>query len=252
MQTLYKVLNRDMTSPFQSFQYRKRKWYHCDDFDTNPNHDCSNGFYATDIDGFPYSFNIHRAVYECRVKGDGVEFNQFKRRYPNIIIDREVPHDEVRRLAAGWNNRVGYKLSEVLFPVNPLLLDVREVNDEHISLLGNWASVGASVGDSVGASVGDSVGASVWDSVRDSVWASVGASVGGSVRGSVWDSVGAYCGSLFPNITNWQCINHAFGEYPFQPCVDLWRQGFVPSCGDGKIWRLHAGRDAAIVWEGKI
>ena len=232
MQTLYKVLNRDMTSPFQSFQYRKRKWYHCDDFDTNPNHDCSNGFYATDIDGLPYSFNIHRAVYECRVKGDGVEFNQFKRRYPNIIIDREVPHDEVRRLAAGWNNRVGYKLSEVLFPVNPLLLDVREVNGEHISLLRNWASVWASARASVRDSVGASVGDSVWDSVGDSVW--------------------AYCGSLFPNITNWQCINHAFGEYPFQPCVDLWRQGFVPSCVDGKIWRLHAGRDAAIVWEGKI
>jgi hypothetical protein len=88
----------------------------------------------------------------------------------------------------------------------------------------------ASVRASVGASVRASVRASVWDSV----WA--------SVRDSVWDSVWAYQGSLF-NI--WGT------EYKFQPAVDLWKRGFVASF-DGTTWRLHSGKKAEIVWEGKF
>ena len=38
------------------------------------------------------------------------------------------------------------------------------------------------------------------------------------------------------------------GENPFQPAIDLWEMGYVPSF-DGKTWRLHAGKDARIVWE---
>jgi hypothetical protein len=37
--------------------------------------------------------------------------------------------------------------------------------------------------------------------------------------------------------------------YPFQPAVDLWKLGFVSSF-DGKIWRLHAGKKASVVWQG--
>jgi len=125
-----------------------------------------------------------------------------------------------------------------------------------------WASVGDSVWDSVRASVWASVGdsvrasvwASVWDSVGDSVWASVGASVGGSVGGSVWasvwasvgDSVGAYISSLFPNIQEWKHIDHKAGENPFQPCIDLWRSGLVPSF-DGTTWRLNG--ESGILYE---
>jgi len=39
--------------------------------------------------------------------------------------------------------------------------------------------------------------------------------------------------------------------YPFQPLVNLWELGIVPSF-DGKIWRLHAGPNAAIIWKGTI
>jgi hypothetical protein len=79
--------------------------------------------------------------------------------------------------------------------------------------------------------------------VRASVWESVSA--------NVWESVWAYIGSLFPGIKKWKHINHVPGVYPFQPAVDLWRSGLVPSY-DGKTWRLHSGEKAEIVWEGKL
>jgi hypothetical protein len=95
--------------------------------------------------------------------------------------------------------------------------------------------VRASVRDSVGASAGDSVRASVRASVWDSVW------------GSVWDSVWAYAGSFFI-LPAWKYVKHPRGKYPFAPCVQLWELGLVPSF-DGKTWRLHAGPNAAIVFE---
>jgi len=44
--------------------------------------------------------------------------------------------------------------------------------------------------------------------------------------------------SSFFNLPNWKYINHEEGENPFQPCIDLWERGLVPSF-DGKTWRLH-------------
>ena len=71
---------------------------------------------------------------------------------------------------------------------------------------------------------------------------------------SVWDSVrvsvGAYIGSMFP-IKEWKYIKHKRGEYPYQPVVDLWKRGLVPSF-DGTTWRLHSGEKAEIMWEGKL
>jgi hypothetical protein len=168
-------------------------------------------------------------------------------------------------------------LEEARNPINPLKLLPSEITETDIENLKKWASVrtsvGASVWDSVWASVRTSVWASVLDSVRtsvgasvlDSVRTSVGASVRDSVWASVWDSVGAsiwdsvrtsvrtsvgdsvgdsvrdYIGSLF-NI--WD------GDYKYQPVVDLWKRGFVASF-DGKTWRLHSGKNTAIVYEWK-
>jgi hypothetical protein len=39
--------------------------------------------------------------------------------------------------------------------------------------------------------------------------------------------------------------------YPFQSLVDLWEQGLVPSF-DGKVWRLHTGPTAKIMYEYKM
>ncbi len=164
------------------------------------------------------------------------------------------------------DNLFGWKYSEVINPVNPFLLPPREPTAEDLLKLKQWASVrdsvwssvGASVRDSVWSSVRDSVRDSVWSSVRDSVWSSVWSSVGNSGRDSVWssvrdsvrDSVGAYISSLFPGIKVWENYEH-LGENPFQPCVELWKRGFVASY-DGKIWRLHSGSKAKIVWQGKF
>ena len=169
-----------------------------------------------------------------------------------------------------WKDEIYSKinLKEARNPINPLQIKVKEVTKEDIELLKKWASVrasvwagvGASVRASVRASVGDSVWASVWDSVRDSVGANVGDSVGDSVGASVGDSVGAsvraYTGSMFLGIDKWKYVDYrkkifTKGEYPFQSAVTLWKKGLVPSF-DGKIWRLHVGKDAKLVWEGKL
>jgi len=162
----------------------------------------------------------------------------------------------------------GFKYMEAIDPIHPFRLGKKQPTKEDIRLLKYWASVRDSVkgflGNSVWDSVGDSVGDSVWDSVRDSVWKSVGDSVWDSVWHSVWNSVGnsvrnsvgdslsnsvwAYIGSLFPNIKKWRYIIHKEGEYPFQSAIDLWKRGFIASF-DGKLWRLHSGRNAKVVYE---
>jgi hypothetical protein len=144
----------------------------------------------------------------------------------------------------------------------------KKITKRHLALLKSWDSVGASVWDSVRASVRDSVwdsvGASVGDSVWDSVWDSVGVSVGASVRvsvgasvwasvrASVWASVWAYIGSFF-NLPrdDWKYTEKIKAKgYPFQPAVDLWEMGLVPSF-DGNTWRLHGGKDSKVLWKGK-
>ena len=116
-----------------------------------------------------------------------------------------------------WKKQIysGINLDEAINPVYPLKIKSAKVTEEDKELLKKWASV------------------------RDSVWA--------SVKDSVWASVWAYTGSLFTSITEWQYAPKSDG-YPYQPCVDLWKRGFVPSF-DGTTWRLHSGKDAKIVYE---
>jgi len=105
----------------------------------------------------------------------------------------------------------GWNYSEAINPINPFKIEPPEIQDIHIELLKKWASVRASV----------------WD--------------------SMWDSVGAYMGSLFPGIKKWKHIEHKPGEYPFQPCVDLWKMGLVPSF-DGKIWQIRGGEKGEVLY----
>jgi putative lipase involved disintegration of autophagic bodies len=81
----------------------------------------------------------------------------------------------------------------------------------------------------------------------------VGDSVVASVGDSVGDSVEAYIGSFFklPRAA-WKHTENVPGDdYPFRPVVSLWKDGLVPSF-DGKIWRLHGGEKAEILWKGKL
>ena len=115
-----------------------------------------------------------------------------------------------------WKKEIYSKinLAEAKSPVNPFFLAAGPVTEEVLALLKAW----------------DSVGASAWASVRASVWDSVRA------------SVLAYIGSLFDIWPD---------GYPYSAGARLWRMGFVASF-DGKVWRLHAGPKADIVWMGKI
>jgi hypothetical protein len=168
--------------------------------------------------------------------------------------------DEVKALCREIEPELRYKLSEALYPVNPLLLSKATVNDEDIELLKQWYRVRKnavnSVWDSVVNSFWSRVRYSVWysvrDSVGDSIWKSIIDSVGHNVRDnfadSVTDSVSAYVGSLFPSINKWKYKNHKQGQYPFQSAANLWYRGLVPSF-DGDIWRLHSGKKAEVVWQ---
>jgi hypothetical protein len=271
--TLLKVLNKDMTSPFKGFKFERNKWYHCPDFDLGDD-ECSNGFYATPIDGLHYAYRPGRRVFVAEVRGQSRVFDCMKQRYEDMMLTDELTTDQIKQMALDAEQRVGYRLSEVLFPVNPLLLPKTTPTEADVIKLKQWASVSASASASVRASVGDSlwnsmgsrvwasVGFSVWDGVGNNVGSRVWASVSDGARDSAWsrvwasasDSVGAsvwaYTGSLFPAITKWEYVNHTPGVYPFQSAVDLWRRGLVPSY-DGKQWRLHSGPTAEIVWEEK-
>jgi len=205
------------------------------------------------------------------VHGDPVICDDEKCGFVELEVLSEVSDLDV---LFGWN------YSEACNPIHALHLPAkRTMTVERMALLGEWASVRASVGasvrasvgasvwdtvgdtvwdtvwDTVGASVRASVRASVWDTVRASVWDTVGDTVGASVwdtvGDTVWDTVGAYIGSLFPNTAEWLHVGHESGVYPFQPVVDLWKQGIVPSF-DGKSWRLHSGRQAKIIWQGTL
>jgi len=116
-------------------------------------------------------------------------------------------HEEIMDLDALF----GWRYTEAANPLNPLSMPPPEIRQEHIDCLIKWASVRASVGDSVG----------------DSVW--------------------AYVGSMFPTITSWEYIKSSPGDYPYQPCMDLWKCGIIPSF-DGKSWRLHGGKNADILY----
>lgn len=277
---MYKVLKREedrLFSPFLHMEYEPNKTYTCKNFCTDERQECAEGFYATDVDGIIYSFRNLPGyeVWECEVGGDKVELDQFKRRYETIRLIRHVPNDEVKSLALAAEESVGYKLAEALFPVNVLKIKrTHPPTEEEIKWLKQWIAVRDSVqySDSVLDSVRNNVGDSVWDSmegsawgnvwnsvwdnvwssvrnsVEDSVWSSVWGDVRSSAGDSAWESTWAYTSSLFPNITKWKYINHAEGENPFQPTINLWKNGLIPSF-DGESWRLHAGENAEIVWK---
>jgi hypothetical protein len=98
--------------------------------------------------------------------------------------------------------------------INPLLIPLpKKITSKHVNTLKKWASVGA------------------------------------SVRASVW----AYTGSLFALARkDWKYTDKIKTKgYPFQPCVDLWKIGLVPSF-DGKTWRINGGKDAKVLWEGEL
>ena len=246
----YKVLNKNFESPFQNFPYEIGKEYCCKNFDENKKEDCSIGFYATDLEGLSYSYNINNDIYLCEVWGKSVIYNQFKQRFEHIKLLKKVTPTFIKKeiVKEDLKNKLGYDLEKALFPTNPLLIKRGKVTKEEIELLKQFISVRGSVWGSVWQSVEESV----WGGVRQSVERSVQGSVWGSVWQSVWRSVEdisyAYLSSIFFGVKKWKGVKHKAGENPFQSGIDLWNRGLVPSF-DGKTWRLHSGINAKIVYE---
>ncbi|MBV6343606.1 hypothetical protein [Candidatus Magnetobacterium casense] len=223
------------------------------DFDPATKGPCGKGLHASKNPNDCFvGANIPCAAF--RVKGiQPIASDTEKTRYQALKILEEITN---------LDDLFGWRYSEAINPIHPFKIKPPKITDEHIQLVEQWDSVRASVGDSMWPSVRASVGDSVRASVGDSVWAIVGASVRASVRDSVGDSVwasvrasvgdsvrasvGAYIGSLFPNITEWKYAPKTEG-YPYQSCVDLWKQGLVPSY-DGNKWRLHSWPEGKVLW----
>lgn len=140
------------------------------------------------------------------------EYNPITKEF---LIDR-MPNKDDSKLAKEWVEALDFKTivpKLIIKPIiNPLLIErSKDVTEYEIGLLKEWIKVRY------------------------------------SVRYSVWASVRAYMSSFF-DIPKWQGIDHEKGKNPFQSAIDLWEAGLVPSF-DGKIWRLHTGKDAKIVYE---
>ena len=145
----------------------------------------------------------------------------------------------------------------------------KRVTKKDIELLKQWELVshpaGGLPGQIVWRSVSKLVGASVYDFVYHSVFDSVYNSVSDLVCGSIVDDryilidgeICAYISSFF-KIEKWIDIRYEKGKNPFQPAIDLWLSGLVPSFSveseSGKIFnimRLHGGKKGEILWEQK-
>jgi len=212
------------------------------------------------------------------------EYNPLTKKF---IVDEPIEeHNHNHESAEVWANNFNFKniVPQLIIKpiVNPFSLNIVDITENDILLLKKWDSVKESVRDSVWdsvwdsvkdsvrdsvkdsvrdsvkESVRDSVRDSVWDSVwdsvkesvRDSVWESVRDSVKDSVRDSVWDSVRASVrdsvrASVWAYISTFFNINY---RYDFFSVNELWNRGIVPSF-DGKVWRLHSGKDASIIYE---
>lgn len=272
----YKVLmlvNGGLLSPYQNYIYGNLedvlgKKLVCENFDDNEYNQCSDGFYATDVDGLIYSLNKHKdnRVFEVEVGGRSVIHNKYKQRFEEQTIIRMLPKTEVKKLIKEQSKEMDWDYYHACYPVNPLKINKPFDKEKASKLLKEWNSAWVptqvAVWDSVSGYMYDFVGNPVWDSMwnslRDSASDFVWDSVLGSVWTPAWDSMWAkysvrycfyaYISSLFSNTKKWKYINNEEGVNPFQSGIDLWHMGLVPSF-DGKVWRLYKGENAEVVLE---
>ena len=168
-----------------------------------------------------YNFDSHSSICKLfNLKEDNSNKYEFNPLTGEFTVDQINNKSDDHALAEKWVRALNFKTvvkELVLKPIiHPFQIDPPEINETHIELLKQWNSV--------------------WDSVWD------------SVGDSVWDSVWAYNSSFFI-LNGWKYTDAIGGINPFQPCIDLWEQGIVPSF-DGKTWRLHTKN--GIAWEGKL
>lgn len=164
--------------------------------------------------------------------------------------------DEIRREMLAIDYRKLCKL--IVKPIVNPLLDIKfrpRVARSDLRLLLRWVSVKASICVSADNAAWLPVAGRTLNFIRNSiidsmgpylrtfVWASTGTydSTSGFVYVSIMDSITAYAGSFFG-------LKY---KVDIASLNKLWKRGLVPVF-DGKIWRLHSGKDAKVVWSGTI
>ena len=194
-------------------------------------------------------------VYYKNNKGSIINAYEYNPLTKRLVLVSEMFEEDLNKVK-DWCLNLDFKtiVPELIIKpiINPFEIDCKEVTQQDIDNLKEWARVRDSVGDSVWVGVRDSVGARIIDIVWASVWHSVRASVRYSVRASVWDSVRdsvwAYISSFFNLDGKWKGFENVKGN-PFQCCIDLWEKGLVPSY-DGGVWRLHSKN--GVVYEREV
>ena len=166
-----------------------------------------------------------------RVEGKSMCHDSDKHGFKELKVLEELQPEKVFR----WN------YAEACNPVHPFKIKPPKITKKHKELLKQWTSIYASIY----ASICDSI----YDSIYDSICASICDSICGSIYDSIRGSIYAYTGYIFKDcVIDWKYTKHKKSEYPFQCCVDLWKAGLVPSY-DGKVWRLHGGKDAKVLYK---
>jgi len=155
--------------------------------------------------------------------------------------------------------------------VNPFtLLPPNEVTPDHLRLLKRWEMAYIGAGYSPESVIKGSINnpkfmEEITRPMEAKIWREVGRHVESMIFVATQDrcttqsamaAVWAYYGSFF-NLPReqWRGTEAIPGTgYPFQPLVDLWLQGLIPSCTGTLpyVWRLHGGPDGRVLWEGTI
>jgi len=268
---LYKVLTKSMKGPFHSFQYEIGKTYHCFTFDSNPNIDCSYGFYATDVDGLIYSHKPNCRVFIAEVSGNHVEFDAYKRRYVNIRLVKEIK--DIKGLVRRYlkTHDLGYDYYNALFPKCPLKGKPKNPNEKDIKILHEWMKISHTVSfannlnfsKKVYPLVRISVGYSMEEAYKNikRMITKIHDSYNRTTFDYNWyihdtehsidDIIDAYAGSLFTDPNRYKGREKRPFVYKFISGVYLWERGLIPSF-DGKVWRLHSGKECKIVYSEKL
>jgi len=81
-------------------------------------------------------------VFKCEVGDDVTKYNTYDYYASSIkLIGPEYSYNELKQKAEKIEPDLGYKISHVLFPVNPLLLPKRDITERDIDNFHEWIRI---------------------------------------------------------------------------------------------------------------
>lgn len=257
---LYKVVigNDSFITPYRNFKFELGKEYHCDNFNDNHNINCAAGFYSTEIEGLIYTwldFANYRVI-ETENWGRNVKYDIYKWRWEYTKGIRVVPIEEIKALALAEEERIGYKLSEALFPIRPFQKDTIHIGEKDIDSIKKYGAVlkyeFMDVMEIITESVNDKKLINILENSFVDVFVEVSTKVKSEIchfrkdKGVYVDylkmnnalslSSWIYIASMFPNIKKWGDLGDYASE-AFMAIAALWRKGIIV-CYDGNDWYI--------------